>query len=60
MPVGYQEHVALVFGSAVGAALRGKPKARELFEAFRRAIESIGQVEVVSNQTDLKFMTRVG
>ena len=38
----------------------GKPKARELFEAFRRAIESIGQVEVVSNQTDLKFMTRVG
>lgn len=37
----------------------GKPKARELFEVFRRALEQIGTVTLVSNRSDLKFMTRV-
>lgn len=37
----------------------GKPKARELFETFRRGLEAIGPVTLVSNRSDLKFMTRV-
>jgi hypothetical protein len=43
----------------LGAHFVGRPRARELFEAYRRAVESIGPVEVVSNRTDLTFMTRV-
>jgi hypothetical protein len=37
----------------------GRPRARELFEAFRAAIESLGPVTVVLNKTEIGFMTRV-
>lgn len=36
----------------------GKGKARELFDAFRAAIESTGPVTLVSNKTTVGFMTR--
>jgi len=38
---------------------QGKPKARELFEHFRKAVESLGPVRLVSNRTRLAFMARV-
>ncbi len=37
----------------------GKPRARELFEAFRAAVESLGPAVLVSNKTGIGFMTRV-
>lgn len=36
----------------------GKGSARELFEVFRAAVESTGPVTLVSNKTNLGFMTR--
>ena len=36
----------------------GKGNARELFDAFRAAVESTGPVTLVSNTTSLGFMTR--
>jgi hypothetical protein len=37
----------------------GKPRARVLFDALRRAIEAIGPVLVVPNKTRIAFMVRV-
>jgi hypothetical protein len=37
----------------------GRPKARALFDHFRRALERFGPVRVVSNKTGLGFMVRV-
>jgi hypothetical protein len=36
----------------------GKGKARVLFDAFRAAVESTGPVTLVSNKTNIGFMTR--
>lgn len=38
---------------------RSKPRARELFEHFRTALEEIGPVRLVSNKTRVGFMVRV-
>ena len=38
---------------------RGKPRARALFEHFRRALEAFGPVRLVSNKTKVGFMVRV-
>ena len=38
---------------------RGKPEALGLFKYVRRAIEEIGPVRLVSNQTYMSFMGRV-
>lgn len=38
---------------------RGKPDARALFDMFRRTLEAIGPVRVVSNKTGIAFMVRV-
>jgi hypothetical protein len=37
----------------------GRPKAREIFDRLRSAVESIGPVWVVSSKTRIGFMTRV-
>lgn len=37
----------------------GRPRARELFEAYRRAVERLGPVTLVLNKTGIGFMTRV-
>jgi Domain of unknown function (DUF5655) len=37
----------------------GRPRARELFEAYRAAIESLGPADLVLNKTAIAFMTRV-
>ena len=37
----------------------GRPRARELFEAYRGAVESLGPVTLVLNKTAIAFMTRV-
>jgi hypothetical protein len=36
-----------------------RPRARELFEAFRTAVETLGPVALVLNKTGIGFMTRV-
>jgi hypothetical protein len=37
----------------------GRPRARELFEAYRAAVESLGPLTLVLNKTGIAFMTRV-
>jgi hypothetical protein len=37
----------------------GKPRARALFDAFRKAVETFGPVTVVSNRSGIGFMVRV-
>lgn len=38
---------------------RGKPEAFKLFKHFRRTLQSLGPVHLVSNRTYLSFMGRV-
>jgi hypothetical protein len=38
---------------------RGRPKARALFRLFRKAVEAIGPVRLVSSRTRIVFMVRV-
>jgi hypothetical protein len=37
----------------------GRPRARELFDAFRATVEGLGPVTLVLNKTGVGFMTRV-
>jgi uncharacterized C2H2 Zn-finger protein len=43
----------------LAAHFKGKPRALALFKAFRKAIEDIGPVRIVSSKTRIAFMVRV-
>jgi hypothetical protein len=38
---------------------RGRPRARELFDAYLAAVQRLGPITVVSSKTRIAFMTRV-
>jgi hypothetical protein len=44
---------------SLAAHFAGRSRARALFEALREALEAVGPVRVVANETRLSFMTRV-
>jgi hypothetical protein len=38
---------------------RGRPRSRELFDAYLAAVRSLGPITIVSSKTRIAFMTRV-